>query len=538
MSAQSLEESSRGDLADAAEELIASATESSIDVSTFFEKFELLLHVPDAINKLRRVIMKTAVQGRLVPQLPSEGTAESVLKQARQLKLELKESNKLRGDTRVRALSADVVPLVIPFSWRWVSFGDLLINRDGERIPVSREQRESKEKVYDYYGASGVIDKIDDFLFDKPLLLIGEDGANLINRSTPIAFMAMGKYWVNNHAHVLDGVSEDLLRYIELFINSISLIPYITGSAQPKMNQAKMNTIPIALPPLAEQKRIVAKVDELMGLCDRLETLEKERKERHAVLSRAALARFAETPSPINLQFLFQKAFDVEPAELRRVVLSAAVKGQLFGNTADLERSKVGDHIEFQNGYAFKSTWFKPEGIRLCRNMNVSHGFLDWRESAFVDSNVAEEFCRFSLNEDDIVLSLDRPLINTGLKVARLCSTDLPCLLLQRVARAIPKTHAKIDMSFFFLWLNSPEFTDTIDPGRSNGVPHISTRQVQQLDLTLPPLAEQKRIVAKVDELMSLVDDLERQLVESRSKGQQLMEAIVERLTAASAGSS
>ncbi|MFN2360386.1 MAG: restriction endonuclease subunit S [Marinobacter sp.] len=123
---------------------------------------------------------------------------------------------------------------------------------------------------FDYYGASGVIDNIDDYLFDVPLLLTGEDGASLINRSTPIAFIARGKYWVNNHAHVIDGISEDFLRFLCLYINAISLEPYITGTAQPKMNQAKMNSIPVPLPPEKEQIRIVQKVDELMALCDQL----------------------------------------------------------------------------------------------------------------------------------------------------------------------------------------------------------------------------------------------------------------------------
>jgi type I restriction enzyme, S subunit len=167
-----------------------------------------------------------------------------------------------------------------------VRFGEIMINRDGERIPVSREDRALKEKTYDYYGASGVIDKIDGYLFDKPLLLVGEDGANLINRSTPIAFIARGKYWVNNHAHVLDGISEEFLRYIEIHINAIDLEPYITGSAQPKMNQAKMNSIPIALPPLPEQSRIVAKVHQLMAIVDQLET--------HLAVSRTIGAKLIE----------------------------------------------------------------------------------------------------------------------------------------------------------------------------------------------------------------------------------------------------
>ena len=84
--------------------------------------------------------------------------------------------------------------------------------------------------------------------------------------------MARGKYWVNNHAHVLDGISESLLLYVCLYFNAIDLKPYVTGTAQPKMNQAKMNAIPLLLPPEAEQHRIVAKVDQLMALCDQLKT--------------------------------------------------------------------------------------------------------------------------------------------------------------------------------------------------------------------------------------------------------------------------
>jgi len=141
-----------------------------------------------------------------------------------------------------------------------------MINRDAERVPLSVDERSKLDKIYDYYGASGVIDKVDRYLFDKPLLLIGEDGANLLNRSTPIAFIASGKYWVNNHAHVLDAVAGLSLRYIAIYINAISLAPYVTGTAQPKMNQEKMNSILVPIPPLDEQQRIVAKIDTLLPL--------------------------------------------------------------------------------------------------------------------------------------------------------------------------------------------------------------------------------------------------------------------------------
>ena len=152
------------------------------------------------------------------------------------------------------------IPFEIPKGWEWERFGNIMINRDSERIPLSVTQRQHLKKTYDYYGASGVIDKVDKYLFDKDLLLIGEDGANLINRSTPIAFIAKGKYWVNNHAHVLDVCGGMVLSYIALFINAISLVEYVTGTAQPKMNQEKMNSILLAIPPIKEQYRILEKM--------------------------------------------------------------------------------------------------------------------------------------------------------------------------------------------------------------------------------------------------------------------------------------
>ena len=119
-----------------------------------------------------------------------------------------------------------------------------------------------------------------------------------------------------------------------------------------------------------------------------------------------------------------------------------------------------------------------------------------------------------------------RDRIATGLKVARVRKADLPCLLLQRVAKPLPK-HDQIDLSYLFLWLHSSEFVDRIDPGRSNGVPHISTRQVQSLPFLLPPLAEQHRIVAKIDQLMALCDAMENQITSATHNKTTLLEALL-----------
>jgi type I restriction enzyme S subunit len=231
------------------------------------EHFDLLLDRPEAVDALEQTILQLAVRGLLVPQDPSDEPADTLLMQIREHKARLVNAGKVRVARPVDEIDVDELPFNLPQTWAWARFGDITINRDGERVPVSSSDREQRTKVYDYYGASGVIDKIDGYLFDKTLLLIGEDGANLLNRSTPIAFLAHGKYWVNNHAHVIDTIDVRLMLYLELFVNAISLEPYVTGTAQPKMNQAKLNSIVVALPPLAEQSRIVARVTDLRRLC-------------------------------------------------------------------------------------------------------------------------------------------------------------------------------------------------------------------------------------------------------------------------------
>ena len=234
------------------------------------EHFDVLFTTEASIEQLKQTILQLAVMGKLVPQNPNDEPASVLLEKIAEEKAQLIADKKIKKQKPLPAITDDEKPFNIPQNWLFQRFGEVMFNRDGERKPVSADERRGIQGQYDYYGASGVIDQVNDFLFDKSLLLIGEDGANLISRSTPIAFLAHGKYWVNNHAHVLDGITTQFLEFIALHINAISLEDYITGTAQPKMNQAKMNSIVIALPPEAEQHRIVAKVDELMALCEQL----------------------------------------------------------------------------------------------------------------------------------------------------------------------------------------------------------------------------------------------------------------------------
>ena len=230
-------------------------------------KEAMLKNISDTRNK----ILQLAIQGKLVEQNPEETPASLLLEEIRKEKELLIKEKKIKKEKLLPEITEEEKPFEIPKGWEWVRFAQITFCRDGERVAVSSKDRSEREKVYDYYGASGVIDKIDSYIFDKPLLLIGEDGANLISRSTPIAFIATGQYWVNNHAHVIDSLNIIILKYLEVYINAIDLKPYVTGTAQPKLNQANLNNILVPLPSVAEQLRIVEKVDEIMAYLDELE---------------------------------------------------------------------------------------------------------------------------------------------------------------------------------------------------------------------------------------------------------------------------
>lgn len=139
--------------------------------------------------------------------------------------------------------------------WNLTFLSQISENLDSKRIPITKGIREEGE--IPYYGASGIVDYVKDFIFDGDILLVSEDGANLLARTYPIAFSVSGKCWVNNHAHVVKFPNLISQKFVEFYLNSISLQPFVSGMAQPKLNQAMLNKIPIPFPSLEEQAKFV-----------------------------------------------------------------------------------------------------------------------------------------------------------------------------------------------------------------------------------------------------------------------------------------
>lgn len=159
--------------------------------------------------------------------------------------------------------------------WVEKKLTDISENLDYKRVPITKNVRKSGK--FPYYGASGIVDYVNDYLYDEDLLLISEDGANLLARTTPIAFSVSGKIWVNNHAHVLRFNNLTLQKFVEYFIAGFNITPYVTGMAQPKLNQKALEKIIISFPTdIEEQHRIVQTLDTLCEKCRRLEQVAQQ----------------------------------------------------------------------------------------------------------------------------------------------------------------------------------------------------------------------------------------------------------------------
>lgn len=481
-------------------------------------------------EQLKASILQYAIQGKLVEQRPEEGTGEKLYRQIQAEKQRLIKEGKIKKEKPFSKNPAyQDYPFDIPDTWMFVRFGELLITRDSERIPVSVSDRNKRAKIYDYYGASGVIDKIDDFLFDKELLLIGEDGANLLSRSTPIAFIAKGKYWVNNHAHVLDACCNLNLDYVCYYINAISLAPYVTGTAQPKMNQENMNAIWIALPPLAEQDRIVAKIEELLPYVDRYAAAYEKLEQFNA--------KFPEDMKKSILQYAIQGKLVEQRAEEgtgEELYRQIQTEKQRLIKEGKLKKTRALPTImDEEVPYDFPASWkvcyiddiafvtklagfeytkyiadnLVPTGIPLFKGKNVQNGKLVLSFESYIPENVSDELPRSQITKKCLLTpyvgTIGNIAVFDGSFKAHLGSNVGKIELLN------PDTQTFILEEYVLWYLKSTYgYAELTKYKKATAQESISIDAIRNVVIAIPPLEEQRRIVAKIEELLPYCDKL------------------------------
>ena len=504
-------------------------------------------------KQLKNSILQWAIQGKLAPQDPNDEPASVLLEKIRQEKERLIKEKKIKRDKNASIIYRgednsyyekfadgkvvcidEEIPFEIPQGWELARFGSVMYNRDSERIPLSVAKRSKLTKIYDYYGASGVIDKVDKYLFNKDLLLIGEDGNNLINRSKPIAYIATGKYWVNNHAHVLDCIDSIFMQYICLYINSISLVDYVTGTAQPKMNQEKMNSILLPLPPHNEQKRILQKVDKIQPLFiryeknqSRLEALTKTLyiKLRKSILQETIQGHLVpqdpnDEPASVLLQRIKEeKQRLVKEGKLKKkdVVDSVIYKGDdnKYYEQIGKEVIDITEDIPFMIPSSW--VWCRMGAIGIWGagstpakgNPNYYGGNVLWLRTGELNNSVvydteikitqiALEECSLRMNKvGDVLIAMYGATIGKVAIVGKEMTTNQACCACTPIG--------VFNWYLFYFLMASQQYFIKI--GEGGAQPNISREKLISYLIPIPPITEQMRIVEKLKTILNKIKD-------------------------------
>ena len=505
---------------------------------------------------LRQKILDLAIRGKLVPQDPNDEPAEVLLERIREQKQQMLKEGKLKKkdikndtiifkgednlhyekfqDGTVKCIE-DEIPFEVPEGWAWARFLAITINRDSERKPISASQRTDVEKIYDYYGASGKIDKIDKYIFDEKLLLIGEDGANLVTRSKPIAFFAEGKYWVNNHAHCIDSPDKSILQFICFFINAINLEKYVTGSAQPKMTQDNMNSILVALPPYKEQQLISQQLDIIWASIDKIE-FEKENvlklvdNAKSKILDLAIRGKLVSQDSNNEPASVLLERIRAEKEELikqgkikrdkKESVIFKGDDNSYYERVGDII-SNIDDEIPFEvpqnwewsrlqticypiTDGTHKTPTYSDSGYIFLSAKNITTGKIDWNDVMYIPKSLHDElYSRVSPKMNDILLAKNG---TTGVAaiVDRECEFDIYVTL--ALLRVI---NNNISSQYLLKIIASNTIQDYFKSSlKGIGVPNLHLEHIRTTLIPIPPINEQNKIVEKIYQYYSLLDSI------------------------------
>jgi type I restriction enzyme S subunit len=499
-------------------------------LETFFKKYELFADAPDAVEKMRELVLELSASGRLIPEA---------------LERPVEEDTKLMGT---------IVELVM-----------------GQAPAGDSYNTEGRGTVFVKVGEFGELYPREEVWTTNPLkfakrgdVLVCVVGATVGKLNLAID-CAIGR----SAAAIRPSAALDTkFLYYSLIPYTLRLRRNSRGSAQGVIGKAELNAVTLWVPSRVVQKRTVAKVDELMALCDRLEAQQQKRETLHAALARASLARFADAPTPANLPFLFHPAYAIPPADLRKSILNLAFQGKLVRHCpndepaeelfARIESTKemlikqrtikrvavdanpsaydceslppgwlwtrLGNSFDVRDG-THDTPKYTTEGFPLITSKNIYSGSL-----LFDDANLISETDHRQISE--------RSRVDRGdILFAMIGSIGNPVIVdtdrefsIKNVA--LFKYYSAADSEPRFLLLYLMLVADEMKAKAAGGVQSfVSLGFLRNYLFPLPPLAEQRRIVTKVEQLMALVDALETQLAASRLTAANLLSAVVAELT-------
>ena len=552
----------------------------------FFENLEVLIDAPNGVQKLRELILQLAVQGKLVPQDPEDEPAAILLEKIAAEKDQLVKEKKIKRIRSLPQIDPQQIPYELPYNWEWVRLGDVGYDC-GQRKP---------DKKFTYIDVS-TINKEQGIISENVEILEPSEAPSrarkLVSKGSVI-YATVRPYLLNiaiidkqfepepivsTAFAVLHPYSGILNKYLYYYLRSKPFITYVEsemiGMAYPAINDGKLYMGLVPIPPFEEQKRIVAKVDQLMALCDQLEARQQKKHEQRIRLNNAALDKLLTAPTPEEFAQHWQRIcdnFDLlydapeTVGQLRQAILQLAVQGKLVPqdsgdepafvlieriatkkksliNENKLKKNKLFQHIyldespyELPNGWewvrlgniclnitdGFHNTP-KPttSGIPYLTAQHIKPDFLDFDNCLYVSEKDHKELVRKTRPAKGDILVVN---IGAGCGTPAIIEVEFE-FSFKNVAILNRTKEINSRYLYYYLLLNRSDIYEQLTKGGAQ--PFLSLRKIRNIVFLLPPLIEQKRIVVKVDQLMTLCDELEAGLLQAQTEGGKLMEAVV-----------
>lgn len=446
----------------------------------------------------------------------------------------------------------------LPVGWARASLEDVVEVLDGTRVPVNAKERAKRHGSIPYYGATGQVGWIDDFLFDETLVLLGEDGAPFFDKNRHVAYLIQGKSWVNNHAHVLrarPGFHPTLLSHQ---LNIVDYHPFVSGTTRWKLNQAPMRTIPLRIPPAAEQGRMVDVLDEILSDLDAgaasLERVREKLKLYRASMLKAAVegtltaewrARHPDTEPASELlnrilaerrrcweedQLAKYKAKKQEPPKNWK----AKYKEPVAPSSANLPALPEGwywaslDQVQWQlRSGTGETSSRKATAFPVLKSSAVRHGTIDFADLNYLSEDQSRHVENFLRERDFLITRLSGSVDYVGCSAVVKDSIYGDIQYPDRIFCS--KLVSGIDGTYLTYCFRHTHVRKAIEKAAKSTAGHqrISMSDLRPLLIALPSKDEQDAVVEVVEDQLSIIDHLESDLDSKLKTAQGLRQAIL-----------
>ncbi|MFI2856257.1 restriction endonuclease subunit S [Paenibacillus sp. JSM ZJ436] len=461
---------------------------------------------------LKNSILQLAIQGKLVEQRQEEGTAKELLEQIRAEKQRLVNEGKIKREKPLPEITEDEIPFDIPVSWEWIRIGDVFNLQAGKNITAANiSDDKSEEFVFPCYGGNGLRGYVQNFNREGTYALIGRQGALCGNIN-----FAYGKFYATEHAVLVDCFGLTDAMWSGYFLRALNLNQYATATAQPGLAVSNIVKLPIPLPPLEEQKRIVAKIEELLPYVDqyddahaKVEEFNKKFPEemQKSILHYAIKGKLVEqrqdegTAEELYQQIQAEKARLVKEGKIKREKpLPAITEDEIpFDIPESWKWVRLGEIGMTNIGLTYKPTDITNEGTIVLRSSNIQDGQLDYNDLVKVSCTIPDnKMCQTG----DILICARNGSKRLVGKAAMIDKGGMSFGAFMAIYRSVCN-------EYILYIINSAYFRNSMLPETgTTTINQITQETLRHCIIPLPPIEEQKRIVVKIEELMPYTKQL------------------------------